>query len=46
MAINPSTGSGWKDSYTSTDTGEQFEGIEKNGYFLEDIIFSKENHKL
>ena len=47
MAINQSTGSGWKDSsYTLTDTGDQlFEGLEKNGYFLEDIIISKENHK-
>ena len=46
MAINPSTGSGWKDSYTLTDKeDQQFEGIEKNGYFLEDIIISKENHK-
>ena len=49
MSANPSTGSGWKDNHWLNRTYHQmFDSteIEKNGYYVQDILISKENSTL
>ena len=49
MSANPSTGSGWKDNHWLNRTDDQmfdWTEIEKNGYYVQDILILKENSTL